>query len=269
MLVLTLSVTNEDMLRAIDYNNIDFVMHFRHYNGDKGYYYSKNLKYISIRDYHRIVQTNFSNENDIVDLINQLRMSNKLWSWIVGPTSKPYNLCQILEQNHFKKQAELTGMYLDLNNLGTDSATDFQVKKVCVNDDIDDWFDIFIQGFGITAKHSERIKTLRYIYTELINEENQLFHMYLGIYKNKPSVCCSTFAKNGNVGIYDLATIPDMRRKRLASSMINSILNQFRSDGNRFAVATATDSGELLFTKLGFTPVGKFPLYKISQGIVR
>ncbi|MEK5066802.1 GNAT family N-acetyltransferase [Cytobacillus sp. FSL R5-0596] len=252
------------VVKAIHQNHVECLMNFKHCSLEKDFLDNQELKFISIRDFHRILHLN--DMANVPKLVQKIKHSNKNWSWIIGPSSPLSNQSLDLEEIGFQNNSESTGMFLRLDRRDPQlfNPETLKVKQITEVTDLEDWFKIFKEGYDLSEQHSERIDTLFKIYSDLINHKNQHFKLYMGFVNDSPAACCSTYENNRVIGIYDLATTPKMRRHKIATSMVNHILNA-ASLSNELAVLSATEDGISFFSSIGFKPSGVFKSFKFVK----
>ncbi len=182
----------------------------------------------------------------IEKVIARCRSRNVPLTWHVGPLTKPANLGQYLEAHGFTPpQGVEYGMAVDLLALNEDlqsppgltieQVTDsIKLKEFCqVNDNRfwDTWFDCFM-NIGLGAK-----SPLRY---------------YLGRLNGEPVSTSLVFLGVSVAGIYNVATVPDARRKGIGAKVTLAPLQEARELGYRVGILQSSVMGYSVYQKVGF-----------------
>jgi ribosomal protein S18 acetylase RimI-like enzyme len=67
-----------------------------------------------------------------------------------------------------------------------------------------------------------------------------------------------SFLYECDCGIYAVGTLPEWRRRGLASALVQHVLADARRRGARTATLQSTRMGQQLYESLGFEPVGRY-----------
>jgi GNAT superfamily N-acetyltransferase len=84
---------------------------------------------------------------------------------------------------------------------------------------------------------------------------------YLGLWRGEPVAACSVVAGAGVVGLYQVATLPQARGRRLATTICLTALREARQRGHHTAVLHSTPLAVKVYRQLGFQPVANLMLY--------
>jgi GNAT superfamily N-acetyltransferase len=245
-------ISTPALIRTIEENRFEVFGLFRHW--PRVEFYDDPEMLITITDipnsvFNNVFRAQLTPENAdavIETVIARCRSRNVPLTWHVGPRTKPANLGQYLEAHGFTPPLGVEyGMAVDLLALNedlqspsgltieevTDSAT---LKEFCqVNDNRfwDAWFDCFM-NIGLGAKSQ-----LRY---------------YLGRLNGEPVSTSLVYLGESVAGIYNVATVPDARRKGIGAKVTLAPLQEARELGYRVGILQSSEMGYSVYHKVGF-----------------
>ena len=129
-----------------------------------------------------------------------------------------------------------------------DTLEDFTVKLVDSEHELDIWVNTVISGFQINGELDE-------MYKIILTDSGFKFPIknYLGFFKGEAvaTACCFFFA--GVVGVYWVSTLAAYREKGIGCHMMNAILNDALSGGDRVTILQSSVQGLSMYQKLGFS----------------
>ncbi len=91
--------------------------------------------------------------------------------------------------------------------------------------------------------------------------DNPHFMVYLAWVGAQPAGALATQTRDGIVGFFHVATLPQWRRHGVARALMVQALLDARRNGATVAALTATPMAEALYHNLGFTPTISFELW--------
>ena len=98
----------------------------------------------------------------------------------------------------------------------------------------------------------------------LANNEHSI-KLFVGYYNDEPAACGLVFYDQfGNAGLHMIGTLPQFRGKGLAYNITVHLLKECIQDGRLRCVLHASEVGEKVYLKLGFTPVKQIIGYSLS-----
>lgn len=86
--------------------------------------------------------------------------------------------------------------------------------------------------------------------------------LFIGFMNEKAACIGSAMYSNSSVGIYDIATLPEQRKKGLGSAMFNSILSEIKNSYDGLCVLQASEAGANLYRRAGFREVCNILVYE-------
>ncbi len=163
------------------------------------------------------------------------------------------------------------GMFTKLPCLSdsTDNSI-LKIHEVNNNQKLNDFVSIYQK---LIPNDKEAIKQFYSTASPFVLTPNHLFnsvlHMFVGYIEELPVSTGALFLDTNNIaGVWDITVLPAYRRKRIATHMVNHILNLshtlYKAD---IAVLTASIDGEKVYSKIGFQKIKSFYIFnRISSG---
>ena len=88
---------------------------------------------------------------------------------------------------------------------------------------------------------------------------------YIARVAGEPMSSVMLLERNGNCGVYCVATLPSAQAQGLSSTLISLALNEARQRGCTTATVQAMPMGYTVFRKLGFHDLGKMALWELRR----
>ncbi len=88
---------------------------------------------------------------------------------------------------------------------------------------------------------------------------------YIARVAGEPMSSVMLLERNGNCGVYCVATLPSAQAQGLSSTLISLALNEARQRGCTTATVQAMPMGYTVFRKLGFQDLGKMALWELRR----
>jgi hypothetical protein len=186
-----------------------------------------------------------------------------LW-WFIGLDTRPAGIAKNLKARGFKPD-EVTGMALDLTRIDTGICrlTEMEIKPVTDLETLQTWCRIAVTGFEMP----EEIKGDWFQwYSDIgLDLEGPVLH-FLGWWKGEPVATSSLLLAEGVAGIYNVATVPQMRRHGAGFDITCEPLKIARRSGYRVAILQASKQGRSVYRKIGFKDCCKLMSYVWEPG---
>jgi len=87
------------------------------------------------------------------------------------------------------------------------------------------------------------------------------FRIYTGFVEEQPVVAGAGIRSGTTIGIYNIATVPDARRRGFGAAMTQRIIDDGSADGCDVAVLQASEDGKPIYERLGFRTVVEYDAY--------
>lgn len=171
--------------------------------------------------------------------------------WWIGPSSEPPDLGARLQRHGLTPAGDEPGMAADLATLPEPPPLP---RGVAIEPAADEralarWVWAFSLGFGIPESlagfHLELERSLGV-------DPHGRWRRYLAVADGEPAAVSAALLGAGVVGLYDVATRPQHRRRGLGTALTLQPLLEARALGYRAAVLQASPEGERLYRRLGF-----------------
>jgi len=180
--------------------------------------------------------------------------------WWTGPATRPSNLGTTLEAHGFTQIGNEPGMAVDIQTLPENipAPSGLTIEQVKDIETLKKWCGVYAAGFGLPDFVADAFFSMG----EGIGFDAGLpFYSYIGWLKSEPVATVSLFLEAGVAGIYCVATVPDARRKGIATAMTFRTLVEGRLRGYRVGILQASEMGAPVYRKLGFREYFKIGQY--------
>ena len=198
----------------------------------------------------------------IVSVLNRYRKENKMFGWLVGPTSRPVNISKYLIESGFKKVPELSlsGMILEDLSVQISINDAFEIKKV-EEDDFDRNISLITTSFGMGL--SEDVARIVMAIYKSQGENSYLYLSYTRDTKKPVAFAASIMDKiNDLVILLGAGTLPEYRGKGIYSSLVARRLKDAKKAGVNAAIIQAVkNTSAPICEKLGFRTVCEIDSY--------
>lgn len=254
--------THHEIYSLIEYNTAKFYLNLGCLNGDDVCDTPK-IKYIFTKNwFSRIFMANF-NEFDlstsIEQIVSRIKKLNISASWYITPQSRPANLQNFLKDYGFTHKDDWSAMAIDLKIIpkSFNFPEGMEIKEVLNPDELKTWTDILVKSF----EFPEIIQSYKkYFINAGLKSPNS--HYYLGFLNGKPVATGVLFDGEGAAGLFYIGTIPTARRKGIAKTMVNYLLNEAKSRGYPISILQASEMGYPLYKKIGFKKYYTTKIYR-------
>ncbi len=125
----------------------------------------------------------------------------------------------------------------------------FEIRTVVSEAALDIWHGVERAGFE-SPPSSEPIYA-----AGLLNEAR--FYYFLGLFEDQPAAVATAFIDRDVVGVYDVATVPAMRRRGFAAALMRQALSLAPYQPT---VLQPSAMAEAMYRRLGFSEIGRVRL---------
>ena len=183
--------------------------------------------------------------------ITRARSRNVPLLWWVNQASRPSNLEEYLIKHDFKFIGDSPGMAVDLLDLNENFQPQPELNVRTVNDrkTLRIWSSVLTRGFGLPEHAGKGF--FDFFSTLGFGAQSPIRH-YIGWLKEEPVAVSTLFSGRGVAGVYNLATVPEVRRQGIGSTMLMKPLRHARKAGYRFVILQASEMGVSVYRRVGF-----------------
>ena len=170
--------------------------------------------------------------------------------WYVGPSNRPADLGARLAARGLHG-GDTPGMAADLRALdeGQPTPAGLTIERVSDERMLRRFGQILCAGFGIPEFVGEAMTP---IFIDLGLADDAPFRHYLASLDGGPVAAASAFLGAGVVGIYNVATLPQARRRGIGAAITLAPLREARALGYRVGVLGSSAEGYGVYRRLGF-----------------
>jgi len=171
-------------------------------------------------------------------------------SWYVAPSSEPVHLGEILKAEGMVLYSSPVGMTIDLGRVRDDLPTpeELSISRVSDMRSSADFCSVLGAGFEFPSDVAESLMKLDAAHGF---EEGNTRTDYVGYVEGKPVASTMMHLLPESAGIYCVATIPEMRKKGIATAMLLRALQDAKAKGYKIAVLHAKLAGAGVYRRIG------------------
>jgi ribosomal protein S18 acetylase RimI-like enzyme len=173
--------------------------------------------------------------------------------WWTGPSTTPADLGERLERRGFIMEPAF-GMAAALDTLAIEPGADSDLSVETVDDAgaLAIWSRVLCDAFSAPQSFGEAFADLA---AAMGLDVTSPFRHFLGRVQGEPAATCSVFFGAGVAGIYDVATLPQRRRRGLGAAVTRAAAAEALARGYRMAILHSSTAGAAMYRALGFDEV--------------
>jgi ribosomal protein S18 acetylase RimI-like enzyme len=180
--------------------------------------------------------------------------------WILGPSSSPPDLGELLSHQGLKEGWTIPGMALDLGTVGRELLPKgFEIQQVTDKGSLRTCGDTLAEGFGLRDEIGKGVSDAVVSYGM-----SPTRRWFLGLLNGKAVTVSLLVLHEEFAGIYCVATVPEARGKGLGSAITREPLMAAKTEGYNVAVLEASGMGFPVYKKIGFKQLCEFRTYAWS-----
>jgi ribosomal protein S18 acetylase RimI-like enzyme len=173
--------------------------------------------------------------------------------WWAGPTTRPTDLGARLVAQGFLQGEDMPGMAADLLTLPDKPQTPgLAIERARDMEALEHYYRVMARVFE--APDYTRSGFLEFLSLGGFGPQAP-FRSYVGWLEGEPVATSTLFLGAGVAGIYNIATLPEDRRRGIGTAITLAPLWEARARGYRVAVLQSSQSGYGLYRRIGFRQV--------------
>lgn len=161
-----------------------------------------------------------------------------------------------LEEKGLFYAEDTIGMILDLEKINEESLScdGLKVKRVDNLESLDLWLEPISVSYRLKDASKEYARDF---YMNLgLKDNNKLIH-YVAMLNEKPVASSTIFSDDGIAGLYNVCTIPELRKRGIGSFLTLQSLKNSKEIGNNVAVLQSSTMGSNIYKNMGFNEFGR------------
>lgn len=184
--------------------------------------------------------------------------------WDVGPSIHSATLEECLHANGWFKSGEVRSMVLDLHALKapTKSPTGLTIELVESEEAFKQHVDAMSVGFDFPEPMARYLSNIDY--GRIFLHDPSVYYYVGRVHGNVVAISLVLLCE-GIAGIYNIATIPQMRHQGFGTAMTLAALHQALDLGYHIAVLQASEMGAPIYRSIGFQDHFMFESYVLQK----
>ena len=201
-----------------------------------------------------MIDSHISSENAIKKIKENITFFEKRqvpFLWVLGPSSTPKNMGELLIKNGFILD-KLQGMAYNLKILTTEREflKKVEIIKIENMETLKIWNDIILTGFAFPneVRSDFFYKAFSFI---LLNDKTSA-SAFLAYYDGNPVASSLVLYKAGVAGIHMVTTLEEACRKGFGTAITRASLSEAKKLGYETAILHSTEMGLNMYKHMGF-----------------
>lgn len=186
--------------------------------------------------------------------------------WWLGPSSRPLTLAETLQQQGWALASASPGMALRLADVPrspppAERVGGYDIRKVRTPEGLGDWT---LPYQDVYALPDDAVQGICESFLSFgLHSHSALTHL-VGYKGGKPVVSISVFFLGGVAGLFNLATLPEVRGQGFATSLIWAAIEHARARGFEWVTLISSKAGVSLYTRIGFKTYCNLQAYYLA-----
>ena len=183
------------------------------------------------------------------------------FSWWLGPGSTPHELPALLVESGLKPAESELAMALDLARLAArpDPPDGLSISRVRTAEQLALFAELSAGNWDPPDQHVVRFYHLA---AAAFLDPAARQWLYLGYHEGRPVATAELTVGGGVAGLYNIATLPELRGRGIGALMTWTPLRDAAQAGLPAAILQASPMGQGLYARLGFREFGSITEYK-------
>jgi ribosomal protein S18 acetylase RimI-like enzyme len=183
-----------------------------------------------------------------------LRSAGVPGTWVLTDLSRPEDLGERLERAGIPQSFELPILTADMDRLGLDreDPAALEIRRVANVDDHRRWLFAMEVGFDMPNGHT---RTIDQTALAVGFDADAKWVRFVGTTTNTVVASSGLMLFGGVAGVYNVATVPEARRRGFGAAMTRAALRYARDRGYRVAILGTSPMGRGVYERMGFRDV--------------
>lgn len=197
----------------------------------------------------------------IKSVVEEYKIKNSSFTWIISPSSRPKNIESELINNGLKYSSEPVGKLYKIKKKKYDLNLNNHIDIVKIDNigKLKLWCNIVTKIFEIDANNYNNFYKI--LQKSILNEKS-IMDLYLLKFDSKP-ICTAALLKGKlSAGIYWVATLANQRRCGFATLLTKFLINEAKDNNYNYVTLQSSQMAYDLYKKIGFKEYCKFKMYK-------
>ncbi len=205
------------------------------------------------------VERNINQKID--ELISHFIRRKVSFLWVVHPSSLPLDIQDRLQKRGLLHIEIIPCMARSLANLPkVPSLPDgVEVREAIEESDVKKFQELTAWRWGVPPDYRQQLQIIFESFN--IGKPSAKTHIWVAWRDGVPIAKAGSYYGDGSVGIYGVATKPEVRGQGLASILMVETMKAARQAGQKLAVLHSSPLAENLYKRLGFFTLTQFHLY--------
>ncbi|MTE13978.1 GNAT family N-acetyltransferase [Nocardia sp. CT2-14] len=187
-----------------------------------------------------------------------IHSTGRPFSWLLGPSSEPAGLSGLLTASGWSATSTEPALHRPLLQLPRTRPGELELRLVCTPGQVMDFATVLS---GTWDPPDTLIPRFFAAVTPGILTADCRARYLVGYLDGRPACTAEVFLSTDVAGIYNVATLPEYRRRGHARTMTTAALHAAHDAGYHHAVVQAGAATESLCRELGFVECGRLTTY--------
>lgn len=165
---------------------------------------------------------------------------------------------KLLGDHDFNLAEVMPAMAIDLRELNAVSSNEKYSVEEIGPEQHELWVDAMAEGYELPRPFTERFGPA---VVSSIAEEGVRYRYFIAFCEEQPVATAVNITRNGIVGVYCIATVPEHRGCGVGTLVTAAPLRIAQAEGYETAILQASTMGKGVYTRLGFEEYGGIPIY--------
>lgn len=216
--------------------------------------------------FNKVLAARFTEEEAdrrIAEVLREVEETGRPFTWWAGPCSRPLDLEERLRRHGLEESERELGMTLDLAKAPADVPlpAGTTIRKVETPDDLAAFAGVLA---GLADPPDESVRSFFERAGEVVLQPGCPMRFFVAEVEGVPAAVSELFLGGGVAGVHMVATADAYRRRGLGMALTWRALDEGRRAGFEVGALQASQEGQPVYEKLGFTACGVFVEYALA-----